>query len=268
MSVIDFLLGLSVMPRWLWVVDAGLTGLCIGSFINVLAWRLPRQESILGRSRCPRCLGVIRCYDNIPVLSFLVLRARCRDCEGPISWRYPLVEFAATALWAFTIWWFGPTLRGLAASSFLSSLLVVSLIDGEHMIVPDVISVPLIGTGLFAAWMGWGPPFNIALVSAAAGGLLIALVVIVTGGGMGTGDIILAAALGANLGIAGLALALWLSFVLGGAVATLCVAFRLRGQKEPIPYGPCLAVAGGIALFATPAFSAWCLRTLLIALPL
>lgn len=268
MSVNDFLLGLSVMPRWLWVVYAGLTGLCIGSFINVLAWRLPRRESILGRSRCPRCLGVIRCYDNIPVLSFLLLRARCRDCTGPISWRYPLVELVAAALCAFTIWWFGPTLRGLAGASFLSSLLVVSLIDGEHMVVPDVISIPLIGAGLLAAWMGWGPPLRSALVSAVAGGLLIALVVIATGGGMGTGDIILAAALGANLGVIGLVLALWLCFVLGGVGAALCVAFRLRGRKDPIPYGPCLAVGGGIALFATPAFSAWFLRRFLIALPL
>lgn len=268
MSANDFLVGLAVMPRWLWVVYAGLTGLCVGSFINVLAWRLPRQESILGRSRCPRCLGVIRCYDNIPVLSFLVLRARCRDCAGPISWRYPLVELAAAALWAFTIWWFGPTLRGLAAASFLSSLLVVSLTDGEHMVVPDVISIPLIGAGLFAAWMGWGPPFRSAIVSTVAGGLLITLVVIATGGGMGTGDIILAAALGANLGITGLALALWLCFVLGGTVATLCVAFSLRGRKEPIPYGPCLALGGGIALFATPAFGAWVQRTFMIALPL
>jgi len=266
MSVNDVLLGLSVMPRWLWVVYAGLTGLCIGSFINVLTWRLPRQESILGRSRCPRCLGVIRWYDNVPVLSFFVLRARCRDCAALIRWRYPLVELAAAALWAFTIWWFGPTLRGLAAAAFLSSLLVVSLIDGEHMVVPDVISVPLIGPGLIAAWMGWGPPLHSALVSAVAGGLLIALVVVVTRGGMGTGDIILAAALGANLGITGLALALWLCFVLGGAFATLCVALGLRGRKEPIPYGPCLAVGGGIALFVTPAFGAWVQRTFPIAL--
>lgn len=267
MSVNNLLFGLSVMPRWLWVVYAGLTGLCIGSFINVLAWRLPRKESILGRSRCPGCLGVIRWYHNVPLLSFFVLRARCRDCATPISWRYPLVELAATALWAFTIWWFGPTFRGLAAAAFLSSLLAISLIDGEHMIVPDIISVPLIGTGLFAAWMGWGPPFRSALGSAVAGGLLIAIVVIGTDGGMGVGDIILAAALGAHLGISGLALALWLCFVLGGVIAALCVAFRLRGRKEPIPYGPCLAVGGGIALFATPAFSAWFVRTFPVAMP-
>jgi len=249
-------------------VYAGLTGLCVGSFVNVLSWRLPRQESILGRSRCPRCLGAIRWHDTIPVLSFLLLRARCRDCAGPIGWRYPLVELAAAALWTLTIWWFGPTPRGLAAALFLSSLLAVSLIDAEHMIVPDVISVPLIGTGLFAAWMGWGPPFSSALLSAVAGGLLITLAVIATAGGMGTGDIILAAALGANLGVTGLVLALWLCFVLGGALATLCVAFELRGRKEPIPYGPCLAAGGGIALFATPAFGAWLLRMFPIALPL
>lgn len=267
MSVNDFLLGLSVVPRWLWVVYAGLTGLCIGSFINVLAWRLPRQQSIFGRSHCPRCLGMIRWYDNLPVLSFLVLRARCRACAAPISWRYPLVELAAAALCAFAVFWFGPTLRSLAAATFLSSLLVVSLVDGEHMIVPDVVSIPLIGTGLFAAWMGWGPPFRGALVSAAAGGLLIALVVIVTCGGMGTGDIVLAAALGANLGATGLVLALWLCFVLGGIFAAFCMALRLRGRKEPIPYGPCLAAGGGIALFATPAFSEWFARTFSIALP-
>ena len=85
---------------------------------------------------------------------------------------------------------------------------------------------------------------------------------------MGTGDIILAAALGANLGITGLALALWLCFVLGGGVATLCVTFGFRDRKEPMPYGPCLAVGGGIALFGTPAFGEWLLRTLSIAMPL
>ena len=144
----------------------------------------------------------------------------------------------------------------------------MSLIDGEHMVVPDVISVPLIGLGLFAAWMGWGPPLLSAAVSAVAGGLLIAVVVIATGGGMGTGDIILAAAIGANLGITGLALALWLCFVLGGVVATLRVTFGFRGRKEPMPYGPCLAVGGGIALFGTPAFGEWLLRTFSIAMPL
>src|SRR5258708_30810328 len=112
--------------------------------------------------------------------------------------------------------WFAPPPRGFAGAAFVSSLLGVSLIAGEHMVVPDVISVPLIGLGLFAAWMGWGPPLLSAAVSAVAGGLLIAVVVIATGGGMGTGDIILAAAIGANLGITGLALALWLCFVLGG----------------------------------------------------
>jgi prepilin signal peptidase PulO-like enzyme (type II secretory pathway) len=257
----DFALGLAVIPRWLWVMYAALIGLCVGSFVNVLAWRLPRHESILGRSRCPRCFTAIRWHDNIPVLSFLLLRSRCRDCRKPISWRYPLGELATAALCAFAIWWFGPMPRGLVAGLFLSLLLAVSLIDGEHMIVPDVITVPLIATGLFAAWMGWGPPFRSALVAAVAGSLLIALVVIATGGGMGTGDVILAVGLGANLGIVGLVLALWLCFVLGGALALLSLAFG-RSRKEAIPYGPCLAVGGAIALFATPAFGAWLVRTI------
>lgn len=256
------------MPRWLWLVYAIIFGLCIGSFINVLIWRLPRRARILGRSRCPCCLGVIRWYDNIPLLSFLMLRARCRACARPISWRYPLVEFGTAALWAFTIWWFGPTARGVTAALFLSSLLVVSLIDAEHMIIPDAVSVPLIGAGLLAAWTGWGPSFRSAVVSAVSGALLIAIVAIVTRGGVGTGDVMLAAALGANLGVTGIVLALWLCFVLGGAAAVVCLAFGLRGRKEPIPYGPCLAVGGAIALFATPAFSDWFVRTFRIGLAL
>jgi leader peptidase (prepilin peptidase) / N-methyltransferase len=266
-SANDFALGLAVIPRWLWVVYAALIGLCVGSFVNVLAWRLPRQESILRRSRCPRCLTPIRWHDNIPLLSFLLLRARCRDCRKRISLRYPIGELASAALCAFAISWFGPTVHGLVAGLFLSLLLVVSVIDGEHMIVPDVVSVPLIATGLFAAWTGSGPPFRSALVAAVAGGLLIALVVIATGGGMGTGDVILAVGLGANLGIVGLVLALWLCFVLGGGLALLSLASG-RSRTEAIPYGPCLAVGGAIALFATPVFEAWFLRAFPILLPI
>jgi leader peptidase (prepilin peptidase)/N-methyltransferase len=168
----------------------------------------------------------------------------------------------------FAIWWFGPTLRGLLASSFLSSLLLVSLIDGEHLLVPDAVSVPLIVTGLLGAALGWGPALLSALGAAVGGALLLATLVVVTRGGIGTGDIILAAGLGANLGVAGLVLALWLCFVIGGLAGALYLAVGAGGRKTPIPYGPFLALGGSVAVFATPAFAEWVFRRFLIELPL
>lgn len=262
-----FALGLSVVPLWLWIVYAVLGGLSTGSFLNVVTWRLPRNESLLGRSRCPRCRVVIAWYDNIPVLSFLLLGVKCRACRAPISWRYPLVELATATIWGTTVWWFGPTPQAFIAGAALSILLVVSLIDIEHMIVPDLLTLALLATGLAAASLGWGPSLSNVLAAGAAGALLIGMIVVLTRGGMGTGDVGLAAALGANLGVVGLALALWLAFVIGGIVAALLLLYGRHSRKTAIPYGPFLAIGGAVALFATSHFTQWLSTRFLIALP-
>jgi leader peptidase (prepilin peptidase)/N-methyltransferase len=149
-------------------------GLVVGSFLNVCIQRLPADESVIRPgSRCPRCRAPIRPWDNIPVLSYLLLRGRCRACRGAISWRYPAVEILTGLLFLGVVWRFGVGGRAVAWAAFLAGLVVVAFIDLEHMIVPDEVSLPGIAAGLLAAW-AWPPPgiWSAALGVLLGGGLL------------------------------------------------------------------------------------------------
>ena len=143
----------------------------IGSYLNVVIHRLPREEStVLPRSRCPRCGAALRARDNLPLLSFLLLRGRCRHCQAPISWRYPLIEAATAALFVGCLEAFGLTWHALAAAAFGSVLIALAGIDYEHFLLPDVITLPGLAVGLlvslFADWIDWRQ----ALLGAALGG--------------------------------------------------------------------------------------------------
>jgi leader peptidase (prepilin peptidase)/N-methyltransferase len=135
-----------------------LFGLVVGSFCNVCIHRLPRRESIvMPPSHCPHCQALVRAVDNIPLISFLLLRRQCRNCGHRISWQYPVVEFLTGLLFLGVVWRFGVGLRPAIWAAFLAALIVVTFIDLEHMIVPDRITLPGIGIGLLAAW-AWPPP--------------------------------------------------------------------------------------------------------------
>jgi leader peptidase (prepilin peptidase) / N-methyltransferase len=239
-------------------------GLIIGSFANVVIYRLPRQESLVWPgSHCPHCQAPIRWYDNIPLLSFLLLRGRCRRCAKPISWRYPLVEALTGALFVHSVETFGISLRAAESVVLGALLLIVFFIDLDHYIIPNRITYPgiVIGLAFTAALAGWRAAAIAAATAAALGGLFILINVIsasVLGEeGMGMGDAKLAAMIGAFLGWPIGAVAILLGVFVGGAIGIGLLALRLRGRREQIPFGPALAVGAIGAMWWGPSLLHW-----------
>jgi leader peptidase (prepilin peptidase) / N-methyltransferase len=248
------------------LVEALALGLIVGSFANVVIHRLPRQESVVWpNSRCPRCRAWIRWYDNIPLLSFLVLRGRCRDCAAPISWRYPIVEALTAALFVQSVAAFGLSLRAAAAMVLGTLLLIVFFIDLDHFIIPNRITYPGIVVGLGFTLAGASPLSGLAYASSPSGwraaaaaavtALALGLVFVVINvlsmqllgqEGMGMGDAKLVAMIGAFLGWPIGAVAVLLGVFVGGVVGVCLLVLRLRGRREHIPFGPALA-AGAVA---------------------
>jgi len=240
-----------------------LCGLLIGSFLTVVAYRLPRGESVVGgRSRCPACGAQIAAYDNVPVLSWLLLRGRARCCRAPISPRYPLTELAAGALYAATalVLWgdAGEIALGLA---FVTMLLAVTLTDLERRIIPNRILLvgAIVGLGLAAATDLGSLPERVIAV-AAAGGLLF-LIALAYPRGMGLGDVKLAAVMGLYLGRS-VAPALLIAFAAGSLVGLAMIARHgAAARKQAIPFGPFLAVGGVAGLLAGNQMVDWYLGT-------
>ena len=255
-------------------------GLCIGSFLNVVIHRLPRMldrgwraqcaelagetlpaepayNLLVPRSQCPACGHRISALENIPVLSYLVLRGRCSACQAAISPRYPLVEIMTGALTAAAVLRFGPTLVALAACVLLWSLVALTFIDFDTQLLPDNITLPLVWAGLFANILGLAPAgtsLRDAVIGAVAGYLALWSVYwlfkLIRGKeGMGYGDFKLLAALGAWLGWQMLPLIVLLSSVIGALIGISLVVFKGRDHQIPLAFGPYLAIAGGIALF-------------------
>jgi leader peptidase (prepilin peptidase)/N-methyltransferase len=231
------------------IVAVVLFGLAIGSFVNVVVVRLPARRSLWRPgSSCPGCGTAIAWRDNVPVLSFILLRGRCRACGMAISWRYPLVEVTTATLWVLAWLAFGPSRHLAVALAFLTALIAVTAIDLAHQIIPDAITLPGIVAGLVVnlatgrvAWLDSG-------LGIAVGGGLFLVIIVVSGGGMGGGDMKLGAMFGAFLGWKVTLVALFVAVVLGGGVAlVLMLAGRMR-RKDPIPFGPFLAVGGAVGL--------------------
>ncbi|HPJ97614.1 MAG TPA: prepilin peptidase, partial [Syntrophales bacterium] len=187
-----------------WVV--GIVGAIIGSFLNVCIWRIPREESIVfPSSHCPDCSHPIRFGDNVPVISWLILKGRCRDCGASISLRYPLVEALTAALSILLYWKYGFSLQLLCAFFFTAALIVITFIDIDYQIIPDVISLPGIPLCFLAAVFVMGVPFLESLIGILVGGGILYVIAvgyewIAKREGMGGGDIKLLAMLGAFFG--------------------------------------------------------------------
>lgn len=252
-------------------------GLIFGSFINVVILRVPRlleydwrcqcrelleleseQEDkppgiALSRSRCPKCGHGIRPGENIPVLSYIVLRGKCAACKSPISFRYPLVELTTAILFVVTIWHFGPNLQGLSALVLTAFLIALTGIDLDHQLLPDNMTQPLMWAGILLAFWSIHTDLFSSVTGAIAGYLslwsIYHLFKLLTGKeGMGYGDFKLLAALGAWMGWQVLPLIVLLSSLVGAVVGlSLMVSGKLQRDK-PMPFGPFLAVAGWIAL--------------------
>jgi leader peptidase (prepilin peptidase)/N-methyltransferase len=234
-------------------------GATIGSFLNVVVARLPRGESLVSPgSRCPACRTPIRWFDNVPLLSFLVLRGRCRRCGASIAWRYPVIEGVTAALFGLAAWRFGARPEALLpAWFFLATLVAVTAIDLEHQLIPDRITLPGIAVGFLASLANPSVSWLASLLGIALGGGLIFVIIVVSRGGMGGGDMKLCAMMGAFLGPKLALLAIFSGVVAGGMVAAILLASGLRGRKDPIPFGPFLALGGVVALFSGEDIVRW-----------
>ncbi|MBC7859811.1 MAG: prepilin peptidase [Burkholderiaceae bacterium] len=255
---------------------AALFGLLIGSFLNVVIYRVPKmmqRESdnyvaaesgrepphqdhfslVAPRSACPQCGHQITALENIPVLSYLFLGGKCSSCKTPISLRYPIVELIAAVLSGALIWRFGSGWIGLATLLFAYLLLAMTFIDFDTQLLPDDLTYPLLWAGLLVNLDGGLVPLRDAVIGAAAGYLALWSIYwafkLATGKeGMGYGDFKLLAALGAWLGWSMLPSIILLSSLVGAAVGITLIVFTKHGRDKPIPFGPYLAAAGMIAL--------------------
>ena len=237
-------------------------GLCVGSFLNVVIARVPAGRSIVSpRSACPRFATPIAWYDNIPLLSFVLLRARCRKCREPISWRYPAVELATGLLFVWALAERGLTLDLIPALLLVTGLIVITGIDLDHQLIPDVISLPGIAVGLVASTVTGRPGWLDSLIGILLGGGIFLLIIVASRGGMGGGDMKMGAMLGAFLGWQMALVAILVAILAGGVLAIGVLALRRKGRKDALPFGPFLAFGGLVSLFRGEALLAWYLGT-------
>jgi leader peptidase (prepilin peptidase) / N-methyltransferase len=225
-------------------------GLLIGSFLNVVVARVPEHRSLWKPgSTCGACGTPIAWHDNIPLLSFAVLRGRCRACRAPISWRYPIIEGTTAVLFGAAALTFRSTADTVAAAALLALLVALTAIDLERQLLPDVMTLPGILLGVLANLATGRVSWPESLLGIVVGGGLFLIIILASGGGMGAGDMKLAAMLGAFLGWQVVLLSILLAVIVGGLLAVGLMASGLRGRKDPIPFGPFLAAAGAVGLF-------------------
>lgn len=227
-------------------------GLLVGSFLNVCIYRLPRKESIaFPASRCPGCGHGLAWYENVPVLSYAVLRGRCYSCHAPISIRYPIVELITAGLFIWHWWVFGGTPLFFVRLAFGCALLVLFAIDLEHQILPDVITLPGIVVGFLCSLLL--PPGAVqSFAGIAAGGGILWLIAEVwfrirKVEAMGFGDVKMLAMVGAFLGLKLVVLVFVLSSMLGGVVGVALIAGRRAGMASRVPFGTMIAAASLVA---------------------
>jgi len=256
---------------------AALIGLLVGSFLNVVIHRVPlmlerewaaqaaqmRGEPepetapfnlMVPRSRCPHCGHEITALENIPVLSWLVLRGRCSSCRAPISWRYPAIEALTAVLSGLAVWHLGATAAGVGAVLLTWALVALTFIDVDTQLLPDDLTLPLLWLGLLLNLWGVFAPLPSAVIGAMAGYLILWSIYwgfkLLTGKeGMGYGDFKLLAALGAWFGWQALPGIVLLSSVVGAVVGVALMVLARRGREVPMPFGPYLAGAGLLTLY-------------------
>ncbi len=245
------------------MVGAPLIGLVVGSFLNVVIHRVPRGQSIVRPgSRCPACGTPIRWYHNIPVLSWIVLLGRCRACGAPIPVRYPAVELGGALVAVASVLRWGLTVAGVEAALFGWVSLALGLIDLEHKLLPDVLTLPSIAGGLFFSLAGGlATPLDAmagALVGAAIPAALIVIYRRLRGvEGMGWGDVKYLAAIGAVSGLMGCLTVLVLAAVAGAAVGIVLMAAGRGSRETELPFGTFLAAAALAWLYLPPSWLAW-----------
>lgn len=251
---------------WLTALIAGAFGAVIGSFLNVCIVRLPAEQSVVSpRSRCPKCGLPVSWQDNIPMLSWLLLRGQCRGCKEPISKLYPLVELAVTLLWAGMAWYYGLSLEAVKGALFGTLLLGIALTDARTYIIPNEFTWGGLVIGLVLAAAGGLDAIIVAAIGAVVGFVILWLV-----GALGTwalkkeamggGDVKMMAMVGAFLGWQGVLLTIFLGALAGTVVIVplkLLKAYLNKEDKEELPFGVFLAIGAAIVYVVGPGLIAW-----------
>jgi len=250
-------------PGVIFAIFSFLLGAAVGSFLNVCIYRLPAGESIVSPpSRCPACGARIRPWHNIPVLGWLILGGKCRDCGAPVSPRYPLVELLNGLLTLALFLKFGPSTTFLVLFVFCSALVAITFIDLDHQIIPDVISLPGIVVGFACSfvlpWLGW----KSSLMGIVAGGGSLFLVawlyeLFTKKEGMGGGDIKLLAMMGAFLGWRSVPFIIFASSLIGSVIGVTLMLIQKKDGKLAIPFGPFLAAGAVLYIFYGKAIITW-----------
>jgi len=223
-------------------------GLVIGSFANVCIYRLPKKESVVfPTSRCISCSATVRPFDNIPIISYLILGGKCRNCKENISVIYPAIELIIGLLLLAGLFKFELTFDFLIYTMVAPALVIITAIDFKHQIIPDVITLPGIALGLLAGSYSIG--YVDSILGCFVGGGLFYLLAVLSNGGMGGGDIKYIAAAGALVGWKKVLLIIFIGAVLGSIVSIFQMALQKKSRKSLIPFGPFLSVATLITLF-------------------
>jgi len=241
-------------------------GAVIGSFLNVCIYRVPRNLSIVSPpSRCPSCNTPIKPYDNIPVLSYILLGGKCRVCKAGISFRYPLVEVLNAVLYVFVIYRFGFAWHTVIYGILCSALVVITFIDLDFQIIPDVITLPGILIGIVAGSLLMPDPFmrssllgfKASVIGLLTGGGLFYAIAVLSRGGMGGGDIKMMAMVGALMGWKSVLLTIFLGSLTGAVFGIFLMISQGKGRKTKIPFGPFLALGTVITLFYGQEIFSW-----------
>jgi len=230
-------------------------GLIIGSFLNVCIYRIPREESIVfPSSHCPKCGTSLRVIDLIPVFSYLFQRGKCRYCREQISIQYPLIELLNAILYIFIYRYYGLTLEFFFYVVIFSILLVITVIDLKHMVIPDILVVSILIIAIIykiLSFILYANPLNLlnSIGGLVISGLLFLLIILISKGGMGGGDVTLIASLGFIFGVKGILLTIFLSFLTGSVISVILLISRIKTKKDPIPFGPFIVLGFFIANF-------------------
>jgi len=238
-------------------------GACIGSFLNVCIFRIPESKSIVSPgSACPKCSTYLKFYDNFPIISYIVLLGKCRTCSEPISVRYPLVELLTGLLAVACVIRFGITIDCFIYYIFICALVVITFIDLDHQIIPDVISLPGIPIGLMASLLLASLSFKDSLIGMLIGGGSLFLVAwgyqFITGKeGMGGGDIKILAMIGAFIGWQGVCFTIFVASATGSLIGAVLMLFAKKDLKFAVPFGPFLSIGAIAYLFFGPELIFW-----------
>jgi len=238
-------------------------GLIVGSFSNVCIYRIPRNESVIyPASHCPKCRTKIKPIDNIPLLSYILLKGRCRNCGSKISIQYPVVEFLTGLIYLIIYLTYGLSIQSLVYIILSSALIIIAFIDLQEQIIPDIISLPGIVVGLILSFIVPYISFiNSALGALVGGGIILIIAwvgsIIFKKEAMGGGDVKLAAMIGAFLGWRYTIISLFLGFFIGALVGIILILSKIKSKEDMVPFGPFIVLGSIITLLWGEKILAW-----------